>query len=656
MSENPGKFNLRKSRSLIALAIVSIVLACFLTYGGMLRYSFTGRDTLTLIETSRVASFGDAAKILTQPLMAGSKFVDEEGRFYRPIASLSYGLDHYVWGLNPLGYHLTDLMLHTFVALSVFVVMMVLTEGRRSIAWLSAMMFALHPILVESVPAIARRHDILATLFLMLSFLFFLSYATSDTPRRKWALLCSVISFALALGSKEVAILLPVIILSYLFAFSPRLAPYKEFTRSDLLRFLRICAPYLVVAALFLVWRGHVVGGLGGYKHASIFRMAVDAFITCQSYVLDLVYPVLLIGAVPASHSKAACVVILLLILLLVILRRGIVMTNLMAYGRTRAGRLARAGSAVVSAICFAVVAGYPIISCLVNKAVKNVYAGGDLTSLAQGVRSNLPNSLSHYLGKSQAFTSALRGIAVLGIIAMALVWTSRLQQGGLRRRITGSMVGRAVVFLMLWLLLPLCFFVAADTFDHRFMYAAAFPFCAILSLAVVESVLSVRSQFMTSFCGGNPFRPPIGVALTMVLSLGLLVYLLAFSPIVRDYRGWADNGKAASIVLQKLEKMFAGLPRNASVHIYNLPAGIAGHDVPSVKSVSCLGPYSIKSWLNLTDPGNRFSVVVESCNDWPEYPDCIDLETASGQNGQVAVTVVTSQSLPAGQRGQICP
>ena len=95
-----------------SLLALSIVIIAYLTYRDMLGYFFTAQDSTTLIDTGRVRSFRDVLRIFNEPLMNGTTLT-LLSIFYRPIATLSYSLDYAIWGLDPFGYHLTDLILHT---------------------------------------------------------------------------------------------------------------------------------------------------------------------------------------------------------------------------------------------------------------------------------------------------------------------------------------------------------------------------------------------------------------------------------------------------------------------------------------------------------------------------------------------------------------
>ncbi|MBI4707205.1 MAG: hypothetical protein HY761_04705 [Candidatus Omnitrophica bacterium] len=179
--------------------------------------------------------------------------------FYRPITALSVSIDYIIWGLNPFGYNLTNLIYHVLVSVLFFLIMFSLTKGNLFIAWLSAIVFTTHPILANDVQVIPYRQDILPAFFMLLSFFLFLVY-TSAGPLKKWCLMLSLLSFASALGSKETAIITPLIIFTYVIVFSNG-QPYKE----KLFKAVKVCLPFLLIAVLYVAWRTYLLHGIAGY-------------------------------------------------------------------------------------------------------------------------------------------------------------------------------------------------------------------------------------------------------------------------------------------------------------------------------------------------------------------------------------------------------
>ncbi len=131
---------------------------------------------------------------------------------YHPLTWLSLALDYTFWGLNPRGYHLTNLLLHAANGVVFYWVARRLLGGRSLPAATAAALFALHPLRVESVAWVSERRDVLSGLFYLLSALAYLR-AQQEGPRRRW-MVVSVVVFAAALLSKVIVVSLPVALLA----------------------------------------------------------------------------------------------------------------------------------------------------------------------------------------------------------------------------------------------------------------------------------------------------------------------------------------------------------------------------------------------------------------------------------------------------------
>src|SRR5438045_8892562 len=81
---------------------------------------------------------------------------------YFPLTYPSFRIEHFLWGLNPTGYPWTNLLLHVANALLIWCL---LARLKVPGAWLAAMIFALHPVQVESVAWITERKNVLMVLF-----------------------------------------------------------------------------------------------------------------------------------------------------------------------------------------------------------------------------------------------------------------------------------------------------------------------------------------------------------------------------------------------------------------------------------------------------------------------------------------------------------
>ncbi len=133
-----------------------------------------------------------------------------------------------IFALNPMGHHLTSLLLHMANSLLLFWIMRLMTGAVLRSAFVAAL-FALHPLHVEPVAWIAARKDLLSTFFFMLAVLAYIRY-TRNLKLRCYALV--VILFAMGLMAKAMVITLPLVLLLLDFWPLNRLQTQRPDTKS----------------------------------------------------------------------------------------------------------------------------------------------------------------------------------------------------------------------------------------------------------------------------------------------------------------------------------------------------------------------------------------------------------------------------------------
>ncbi|MHC4991991.1 MAG: tetratricopeptide repeat protein, partial [Planctomycetota bacterium] len=148
---------------------------------------------------------------------------------YYPVVFTSFWLEKQAWGLDPMGYHIVNILLHAANALLVWTILA--TLGFRG-AWLVAAIFALHPVHVESVAWITERKNVLSGLFYLLSALVYVRFDTrredGDSSPRTWLMYGGALAlFAAALLSKTVTCSLPVALLLIMMYRRRRLTPAR---------------------------------------------------------------------------------------------------------------------------------------------------------------------------------------------------------------------------------------------------------------------------------------------------------------------------------------------------------------------------------------------------------------------------------------------
>jgi len=189
-----------------ALLVILLILA---TYANSFQNEFVWDDGFLILENSSIMSWKYAWIHFAVDLYHSFS------NYYRPIQMITYMIDFSLWRLNPFGYHLTNTLLHIIVSLSLFMLLKLLTEDAR-IAFVGTLFYAVHPAHTAAVTYIAGRADLLATLFLLLSLLLFHThFKTQGKYAAVFLYAGSLISFLLALLSKEIAVVFPAVILCY---------------------------------------------------------------------------------------------------------------------------------------------------------------------------------------------------------------------------------------------------------------------------------------------------------------------------------------------------------------------------------------------------------------------------------------------------------
>ncbi len=135
---------------------------------------------------------------------------------YYPLTCTTFWVEYHLWGLNPAGYHVVNVVLHGVNAVLFW---MLLRRLQLPGAWFAAALFALHPVHVESVAWVTERKNTLSGLFYLLAALAYLRFrplagAAPDRPGSRWGFyVAALAAYAAALLSKTTTIALPAAIL-----------------------------------------------------------------------------------------------------------------------------------------------------------------------------------------------------------------------------------------------------------------------------------------------------------------------------------------------------------------------------------------------------------------------------------------------------------
>ena len=224
-SHTKGLIKLRRYHRVYFLLLPFVI--SIIVYLNCLQNSFVYDDDATIINNYFIRHWSNLPDLFTSRY-----FVLSAELTYRPVVTLSYFIDYAFWHLNPLGYHLTNILLHATNSALVFIFGFQVFKNRTS-AFISAVFFSSYPLFSEVVNAVGFREDLLAFMFLILAFI---CYLKANQQRYILYYSISLFCYFLSLFSKEMAITLPVLIILYDTVFkgflsrnnSSSLSPFSE--------------------------------------------------------------------------------------------------------------------------------------------------------------------------------------------------------------------------------------------------------------------------------------------------------------------------------------------------------------------------------------------------------------------------------------------
>jgi hypothetical protein len=180
----------RRHRWIPVLALVAAVVT---VYANGLAGGFVWDDELVVVKDPATRSLRSALDLFLAP--------DVVKPYYRPLTRLSFVIDHAVFGMRPLGFHLVNLALHVANVVVLHGLLLSLFSA-PGLAFAAALLFGIHPVNAESVDFVSARNNLLALLFVLLSLR---QFATALSTRSGWRALSAGVLWMAALLSKESA-------------------------------------------------------------------------------------------------------------------------------------------------------------------------------------------------------------------------------------------------------------------------------------------------------------------------------------------------------------------------------------------------------------------------------------------------------------------
>lgn len=222
--------------------LILTAVVCVLGYGLALQNGFAF-DDVVLIPGDRRVTGAHLGQLLTRPYWNDSALA-----LYRPLTSLTFGLDWHAAKGSATWFHFTNIIWHTTA--TVFAYALLTRFFRTTAALCGALVFAVHPVHVEAVANVVGRGELIAATFFFAGCYAWTAHALRSTARLALTSLC----YVLAMLAKEGAVVLPAILLV--------LDLVQGSARQDLRQRWRPYAVLVACFAGFMLIRWSVIGGL----------------------------------------------------------------------------------------------------------------------------------------------------------------------------------------------------------------------------------------------------------------------------------------------------------------------------------------------------------------------------------------------------------
>ena len=235
---------------------------------------------------------------------------------YKPMVWLSYAADRLIWGFNPVGFHLTNILLHSANAVLVYWTALFLlrqrgpdglTEKLRVVAAaLVSILFAVHPQRVESVMWISERKDVLYSFFYLASLVLYIRWTSRDNGRGVGLYLGSAFLGILSMLSKSMAVSLPIIMLLLDAFVLRRIDAWRPFNLRRAVILVTEKLPLFIVALLIglraiMDHESAPMNDVGPAKTLWMFPFGL------VFYLKKAVWPVILSPLYPAQENVVWC-------------------------------------------------------------------------------------------------------------------------------------------------------------------------------------------------------------------------------------------------------------------------------------------------------------------------------------------------------------
>ncbi|MBS1518557.1 MAG: tetratricopeptide repeat protein [Bacteroidetes bacterium] len=235
-----------------------IIAVTYIVFYNSLSNEFVFDDENVIVNNPTVQNSGNIPKFFT----GEEGFHKVIGKYYRPIVSSTYAIDYSIWGLDPYGFHLTNVIIHIISCLLLFRILSLLFHRykyRNIFSLFGTLIFAVHPIHTEAVSWVSGRTDSIVTMFFFASFLFYIMYTgviihghkensgDDDSPKNYLYLALSLVFYCAGLLSKEMIVTMPAVILLYDLVYRKKGLEYLKKNYLSYLLFIIVTVVYVII-------------------------------------------------------------------------------------------------------------------------------------------------------------------------------------------------------------------------------------------------------------------------------------------------------------------------------------------------------------------------------------------------------------------------
>jgi len=257
----------------ICVLLVALVVAI---YGQTVTFDFVLYDDPDYVTRNPDVQGGVSAKSVGWALTA------MHASNWHPLTWLSHMLDYQLFGANPAGHHLTNVLLHSVNTLLLFVLFRRMTAETWPSAFVAAL-FAVHPLHVESVAWVAERKDVLSTMFFLLAVLAYVGFVHKGGVARYAGV---AVLFALGLMAKPMVVTLPLVLL---------LLDYWPLRRERswvglVVEKLPLCV-FAAASAVMTMIAQRVGGSMESTDLVPLYLRVVNATVSYARYVGKILWP-----------------------------------------------------------------------------------------------------------------------------------------------------------------------------------------------------------------------------------------------------------------------------------------------------------------------------------------------------------------------------